>query len=74
MLAMLAALLAERERLLLALYQAVNCDNCGGRGTEYVGHEDDVIPETCRCRSLAMDVLGDYKPSDLALERYWDGD
>lgn len=73
-LATIASLVAERERLRLALYQAINCDNCGSSGTEHIAiGEDEVGHEVCRCRTLAEDVLGDYKPSDLALEKFWDG-
>lgn len=70
MLAMLVALLAEREQLRLTVYDLLNCEDCGGRGVTYQAVEDEVIPEGCDCRIDAERVLGDWKPATL----WWRGD
>jgi hypothetical protein len=65
MLAMLAALVVERERLRRTVYELLNCETCGGRGYDFVSvGEHDVEVEGCDCRIDAERVLGDWKPVD----------
>lgn len=68
-----AGLAAEVERLRLALFDVLNCEDCGGKGFEYHAIDDeDVEGVDCECRDRAERLLGDWRPDPAVYLAYTD--